>query len=153
YCEARAANPNRRKWALLALAAGMLLSILIVGRILFPKHNELQPAQTTVVLDLRNRSVARGAEQGPPEAPLEVSRYASRWDIQLPLGSPDGPYEVRLTTRRGEQVLAARGVTTVSGGIMLLRVEVRLSSASPGRYLLQLRRPTLVWNSYPIVVD
>ena len=96
--------------------------------------------------------MARGAEQTPAEAPLEVSRYASQWDIQLPLGSPDGPYEVRLTTAQGEQILAARGIATITGGITSLRVEVKLSSAGPGQYLLQLRKPTLVWNSYSVVV-
>jgi hypothetical protein len=80
------------------------------------------------VLDLRNRSITRGAEQAKAEAPLPVNRYASHWDIQLPLGSPDGPYEVRLTTAKGGQVFAATGLATITGGITLLSVEVRLSS-------------------------
>lgn len=144
YCEVQAAK-KRRKWALFAVAAGILLSILVVGRFLFPRYDEL-PRVQTAALDLRNRSVARGAEQAPAEAPLKVRRYASRWDMQLPPGSPDGPYEVRLTTEQGEQVLATRGVATISGGITLLRVE------SPGRYVLQLRKPTHVWNSYPVAL-
>jgi hypothetical protein len=70
------------------------------------------------------------------------------------LGSPDGPYEVRLTTAKGEQVFAARGVATITGGVtLLLSVEVGLSSANPGLCLLQLRKPTFLWNSYPMVVD
>ena len=137
--------------ALLAAAAGILLLIPVVGRIFFPRHYEVPPSQITAVLDLRNRSVTRGAEPGPAEGPLAVSRYASRWDIQLPLGSADGPYEVRLITPQGQQVFATRGVATISGGITLLRVEVSLSSASPGQYLLQLREPT-AWNSYAVVV-
>jgi hypothetical protein len=152
YCEVRSANSKLRRWALFAIAAGILLSVLVVGRILFPRHNELPSAQTAV-LDLRNRSITRGAEQAQAEAPLTVSHYASHWDIQLPLGSPDGPYEVRLTTAKGEQVFAARGIATISGGITLLRVEEKLSSVNPGLYLLQLRKPTLLWNSYPMVVD
>jgi hypothetical protein len=151
YLNFQATGRNRRKWALFAVAAGILLSIPLVGRILFPKRNELPPAQTAV-LDLRNRSVIRGAEQNPAEVPLGVSRYASHWEVQLPLGSPDGLYEVRLTTVNGEQIFAASGVATITQGITLLRVEVRLSSASPGLYVLQLRRPTLIWNSYSIVV-
>jgi hypothetical protein len=152
YCDVSNANSKLRRWALFAIAAGILLCVLVVGRILFPRHNELPSAQTAV-LDLRNRSITRGAEQADAEAPLEVSRYASHWDIQLPLGSPDGPYEVRLSTAKGEQVFAARGVATITGGITLLSVEVRLSSANPGLYVLQLRKPTLLWNSYPMVVD
>lgn len=152
FLDLQAAHRKRLHWALFAVAAGILLSILVVGRILFPRHHELPPAPATAVLDLRNRSVTRGAEQSPAESPLEVSRYASQWDIQLPLGSEDGPYELRLTTERGEQVFATQGVATISGGITLLRVEASLSSTSPGQYLLQLREPTSVWNSYPVAV-
>ena len=152
YLDLQAANRKRLRWAWIAVAAGILLSILVLGRILFPRHHELPPAQTTAVLDLRNRSATRGAKQGPAEGPLEVSRYASQWDIQLPLGSPDGPYEVRLATAQSEHVLVTRGVATITGGITLLRVEVRLSSANPGLYVLQFREPTSVWNSYPVAV-
>jgi len=152
YLDLQAVNRKRLQWALFAVAAGILLSILVVGRILFPGHHELPPTQTTAVLDLRNRSVTRGAEQGPAQAPLELSRYASQWDIQLPLGSADGAYEVRLTTEQGEQVVATQGVATISGGITSLRVEVRLSSVRPGRYVLQLREPTFAWSSYSLVV-
>jgi len=145
-------SPCYRDYLDLQAAHRKRLSILVVGGIHFFKHQGLPAAQTTAVLDLRNRSLTRGAEQVPAEAPLEVSRYASQWDIQLPLGSADGPYEVRLTTERGEQVLATRGVATITGGITLLHVEVRFSSASPGRYILQLREPTLAWNSYSVDV-
>ena len=51
------------------MVSGILLSILVVGQVHFSKHHELPLTQTTV-LDLRNRSVARGLEQSP-EAPLE----------------------------------------------------------------------------------
>jgi hypothetical protein len=152
YLDFQAANRKRLQWALFAVAAGILLSIVAAGRILFPKHQGLPAAQTAAVLDLRNRSVTRGAEQGPAQGPLEVSRYASQWNIQLPLGSADGPYEVRLSTPQGRQVFAAKGVATISGGITLLRVEASLSSTSPGQYLLQLRNPTSGWSSYPVAV-
>jgi len=152
YLDLQAANRKSLHRAWFAVAAGILLSILAVGRILFPAHHELPPAPTTAVLDLRNRSVTRGAEQRPAEGTLEVSRYASQWNIQLPLGSADGPYEVRLSTTQGQQVFAAKGVATISGGITLLRVEASLSSISPGQYLLQLREPTHAWNSYAVVV-
>ena len=152
YLNLQAAHRKRLQWPWFAVAAGILLSILVVGRILFPWHHELPPAQTTAMLDLRSRSVTRGAEQHPAEGPLEVSRYACQWDIQLPLGSADGPYEVRLTTEQGQQVFATKGVATIGGGITLLHIEVKLSSVSSGRYLLQLREPTLAWNSYAAVV-
>jgi hypothetical protein len=151
YLDLQAANRNRRQWVLFAAAAGILLAILVMGRTLISKHNEL-PSARTAVLDLSNRSFTRGVEQESPEAPLEVSRYASHWEIQLPLGSPDGPYEVRLTTVQGEQIFAASGVATITEGTTLLRIEVGLSQAGPGPYVLQIRRPKLVWTSYSLVV-
>jgi hypothetical protein len=152
HLDFQAAHRKRLQWTWFAVAAGMLLSILVVGRVLFLHHQGLPTAQTTAVLDLRNRSVTRGAEQGPAEGPLAVSRHSSQWDIQLPLGSADGPYEVRLTTTQGQQVFAATGVATISGGITSLRVDASLSSTRPGQYVLQLREPTLAWNSYAVVV-
>jgi hypothetical protein len=70
--------------------------------------------------------------------PLVETRFPAIW--------------LRLTTPQDEQIFAARGVATITGGITLLLIEVRLSSASPGQYLLQLRKPTLLWNSYSLVV-
>jgi len=153
YLDLQAAHRKRLQWAMLAVAAGVLLLIPVMGRIIFSRHHEVPPSQTTAVLDLRDRSVTRGAEQGPAEGPLAVSRYASHWDIQLPSGRADGLYEVRLTTPQGQQVFATSGVATINGGITLLRVEVSLSSTSPGQHLLQLRQPTLAWNSYAVVVQ
>jgi len=152
YLDLQAANRKRLQWSLFAVAAGILLAIPIVGRLLFPRHYELPPAPTTAVLDLRNRSVTRGAEEAPAEGPVGVSRSASQWDIQLPLGSAEGPYEVRLTTAQGQEVFATSGVATISGGITSLRVEVGLSSVRAGRYVLQLREPAMVWNSYVLVL-
>ena len=70
YLDLQAANRKSLHRAWFAVAAGILLSILAVGRILFPGHHELPPAPTTAVLDLRNRSVTRGAEQRPAQGPL-----------------------------------------------------------------------------------
>jgi len=96
--------------------------------------------------------VTRGTEQTPAKPPLELSRSASQWEIRLPLGSPDGPYDVRLTAAQGEEILTAKGFTTITAGITLLHAQVNLATVSPGRYQLQIRRPNSEWSSYPIVV-
>jgi len=44
------------------------------------------------VLDLRNRSVARGPEENSGERPLELSHRISHLNIYLPFGSNEGPY-------------------------------------------------------------
>ena len=46
YLDLQAAYRKRLQWALFAVAAGILLSILVVGRILSSKHHGLRPAQT-----------------------------------------------------------------------------------------------------------
>src|SRR5229473_6518464 len=73
----------RRKRTLPAVAASILIAAGIAGWVLLQKHNEALVAQTAV-LDLRNRSVARGTEPLPTEPPLVVSRAAAHWNIFLP---------------------------------------------------------------------
>jgi len=48
YLDLRAASRKRLQWAWFAVAAGILLSILVVGRTLFPERNELLLAQTRI---------------------------------------------------------------------------------------------------------
>src|SRR5713226_4354826 len=56
----------RRNRTLLAVAASILIAAGIAGWVLLQKHNEPLVAQTAV-LDLRNRSSARGPELNPGE--------------------------------------------------------------------------------------
>ena len=49
---------------------------------------------------------------------MKVSRYASQWDIQLRLGSPDGPYEVRLTSAPGDQMFPDVALSTNGGFVV-----------------------------------
>ena len=104
----------------------------------------------TAVIDLRNRSVARGSESNPIEPPLEVSRKATRWIIYLPLGSSEGPYDLRLLTSSGEPLVTMTSISTISNGIASLQVSMDVSSARPGRYVLEIRKLDLQWNSYAL---
>ena len=106
------------------------------------KHNETLVAQTAVS-ELRNRSVARGTEPNPGEAPLELSRAATHWNIYLPLGSSEGPHEVRIAGACGESLVATSVEAKLKDHITLLEVTVSLRSAPAGRYLLQVRKAGL----------
>lgn len=119
----------------------------------FSVSKQKQPlvAQTTV-LDLRNRSVPRGGKQNPNEKPLEVSRGVKQLNVYLPLGSPEGPYDMRITTTVGETVFATSGVASLKNGITSVEVTVDLSSGSRGQYVLQVRRPGSEWTSYPLIL-
>jgi len=141
----------RRKRTLLAIAASILVCASIGGWGLVRWHNENQFTQVAV-LDLRNRSATRGIEPNPEVKPLQVSREASRLGILLPLGSSEGEYDVRIATQSGESLVTAIGTAKLSEGVTALRVVLRMSSVSPGTYILQIRKAGLEWNSYPLVV-
>jgi len=141
----------RRKRTLLAIAASILVCASIGGWALVRWHNKTQTVQTAV-LDLRNWSVPRGVEPNPGVKPLEVSPEASRLEILLPLGSSEGEYEVRITKQSGESLVTAIGTAKLSSGVTTLRVMLRMSSVGPGRYILQIRKAGLEWNSYPLTL-
>lgn len=96
--------------------------------------------------------MARGSEPVTTEPPLETPRSVPRLDIYLPLGSSEGPYEVRIVTGSGEPILTAEGTAKLNNHITSLQVEVNLSSARTGAYIFQVRRDSQDWNSYPLVL-
>ena len=111
--------------------------------------------QTTeiAVLDLRDRSVARG--QNPSDtgqAPLEIPRTAKHLVLDLPIGSKEGPYDVGLLSDTGELILRATGMAELHDHITGLRVDVDLTSIRPGTYYLAVRQASLEWTRYSIRV-
>jgi hypothetical protein len=136
---------------LLAVAATILIVALLTGWALLLRQKEPLGAQTAV-LDLRNRSIARGTEPNPAERPLEIARSVSHMEIYLPLGSKDGDYEIRISGPEEKIVFATKGVAKMQQGITSLSVDVNLSSASPGLYILQLQKVGSGWTSYPLRV-
>jgi hypothetical protein len=152
FSKFRGAYESRRKRALLAIAASILVVGSIVGWALLQKHNEALVAQT-VVLDLRNRSVARGTEALPNEPPLEIPRNASHLEIYLPLGSSDGPYDLRISTTKGSAIFFGKGIASVEQGVTRLPVDVNLSSAARDLNVLQIKKPDSEWMSYPLRIQ
>jgi hypothetical protein len=107
----------------------------------------------TAVLDLRERSVARG--QNPSESgqsPLQIPRTARHLILDLPIGSKEGPYEVGLLTETDDQILRATGMAQLHDHIIDLRVDIELSSVRAGAYSLGVRQASLEWTRYPIQV-
>jgi hypothetical protein len=106
----------------------------------------------TAVLDLRERSVARG--QSPPEtgqSPLGIPRIAKHLVLDLPIGSQEGLYDVGLLTET-DQILRTTGVARLHDHVIDLRVDVDFRSVRPGTYSLGVRQPNLEWTRYPIRV-
>ena len=152
FSQMQSAYRNRRTRTILAIAASILVVAGIAGWVLLSKQKEPLVAQTAV-LDLRNRSVPRGGEPSPGERPLEVSRAVRHLNVYLPLGSADGPYEVRIATTTGSAVFVTSGVASLKDGVTSIQAVVDLSSASPGQYIFQVRRPDSEWSSYPLVLQ
>ena len=151
FIELQAGYRRRRMQTVLAIAASILIVAGIAGWALLFKQKG-PPTVQAAVLDLRNRSVARGGEPTPGEQPLEVSRSVKHLNIYLPLGSAEGPYELRIATTAGSVAFATNGVASLKDGLTSIEAAVDLSSASSGRYVLQIRRPNSEWNSYPLLV-
>jgi hypothetical protein len=151
FSQFQAAYQSRRTRTLLAIAASILIVVCLAGWALFLRHNESLVAQTAIV-DLRNRSIPRGTEPNPAEPPLEINRAATSWNIYLPLGSSEGPYDVRVITQSGESVMTASSSAKLADQITSLKLTVSLSLTRPGRYTLQLRGRDLEWNSYAMLL-
>ncbi len=151
FSELQAGYRHRRMRTTLAIAASILIVVGVAGWALFFKQKGPAVVQSAV-LDLRNRSVPRGGEANPGEQPLEVSREVKRLNIYLPLGSAEGPYEIRIATTAGSAIFTTNGVASLKDGVTSIEAAVDLSSASSGRYVLQIRRPNSEWSSYPLLL-
>jgi len=151
FSELQAGYRHRRMQTILAIAASILIVVGVAGWALFFRQKG-PPVVQTAALDLRNRSVPRGGELNPGEQPLEISRRVSRLNVYLPLGSAEGPYEMRIATTAGSAVFATSGVASLKDGVTSIQADVDLSSASSGQYVFQVRRPNSEWNSYPLVL-
>jgi hypothetical protein len=151
FSELQAGYRRRRMQAVLAIAASILIVVGVAGWALFFKQNR-PPVDQTAVLDLRNHSVPRGGEPNRDEQPLEVSRTVRRLNVYLPLGSAEGPYEMRIVTTAGNAVFATSGVASLKDGVTSIQAAIDLSSASSGQYVFQVRRPNSEWNSYPLML-
>ena len=151
FTELRKVREVQRRRALSAVAASILVALGIAGWVLIQKHNETVLSQTAV-LDLRNRSASRSPEPNLGEPRLELRHGFSQLNIYLPLGSPEGVYEVRIVTTSGDSLLNAGGTARLDEGVTSLQVRGDVIFARPGPYSLQIRKPPSAWSSYPLVL-
>ena len=140
---------HRRRVLIWAATAAVL--IFAVGGWLWVRTRHSVQATDVAVLDLRERSVARGQSQSEADqAPLEISRTAKHLVLDLPIGSKEGPYDVGVLTDTGDQILRATGMTEVHDHVTALRVDIDLNSVRAGAYSLGVRQPNQNWTRYPI---
>ena len=160
---------SRRTRTLVAIAATIVMVACLAGWAVFLRQKAtlaLTPQETpvprqeeplvtqTAVLDLRDRSPQRGAEPGSALPPLEMARNVSHLEIYLPLGSDEGLYDVRVTTRQSEPLLVATGKAKLEQGLASIGVDVTPSTIRSGRYILKIRKNgASEWSSFPLVVQ
>jgi hypothetical protein len=152
FKEFRRQSTNQRRRVLTLVATAAVLLFAVGGWLWVRARHSVQTTETAV-LDLRERSVARG--QNPSDtgqAPLEIPRTAKHLVLDLPIGSKEGPYDVGLITNTGDELLRARGMAELHDHITDLRVDVDLSGVQAGTYSLGLRQAGLEWTRYPIRV-
>lgn len=101
------------------------------------------------MVDLRHLSPARG-ERPPQENTAKIAIPTGRLQltIQLPVGSEDGPYQVAVFKRSGEQISATTGTAALAQNVMALKVTLDLRGVPPGQYALGTRREGSAWSWY-----
>lgn len=151
FSELRKVREVQRRRTVLTIAASILVAAGIAGWVLIRRHSETLVAQTAVI-DLRSRSVSRSPEPNPGEQPLELRRGFSQLNIYLPLGSPEGAYDVRIVTMSGDSLLNTGGTAQLKDGVTALQVRGAVFIERPGQYILQVRKAPSGWNSYTLVL-
>jgi len=142
---------QRRRMLTWVTTAAVLL--FAVGGWFWVRARHSVEGTDTAVLDLRERSVARG--QSPPEtsqSPLRIPRIAKHLVLDLPIGSQEGPYDVGLLSKKGDQILSVTGVAQLHDHVTELRVDADFRGVRPGTYSLGVRKANLEWTRYPILV-
>jgi hypothetical protein len=144
-------NQRRRVLTLVATAAVLLFAL---GGWLWVRARHSVQTTDTAVLDLRERSAARGQNpSGTAQAPLEIPRTAKHLVLDLPIGSKEGPYDVGLLTDTGIELLRATGTAELRDHVTRLQVDLDLSSIRPGTYSLGVRQVGLEWSRYLVRVS
>jgi hypothetical protein len=133
-----------------AIAASVLI---VVGLATWAMLHQPNSGQIAAIVDLRDRSMARGIEPPPTETPIQIPRNVSHLDIYLPLGSSEGAYDIRILGPDGEPIFAGQGTAGIQQGIASLHFDPRPWRARPGMYTLQLRKTGSEWNSFPLKIQ
>ena len=132
------------------LAASAMVLLVLAGWLWVQSRPSGQTA-AVMVLDLRGRATVRG--ESTPDAsqpPLEVSRNARHLNLELPIGSNEGVYDVALLNPSGTELFRTSATAKLENHIVVLRADVDLAGVSPGSYFLGVRQAGLEWTRFSI---
>src|SRR3984893_620793 len=128
---------NRRRTQIWLAAAAVLL-FAVAGWFWVRTRPQVQTA-AVVVLDLRGRATERG--ESPPDtsqSPLEVARSTKTLNLELPIGSDEGAYDLALLNSSGVELFRTIATARLEDHIVALRADVDLAGIPPGSYFLGL---------------
>ena len=133
------------------LAAAAMVLLAVAGWMWVRSRPSSGQTAAVIVLDLRGRSTARG--ENPPESsqpPLEVPRNARSLNLELPIGSNEGAYDVALLNPSGVELFRTSATGKLEDHNVVLRANVDLAGVPPGSYFLGVRQPGLEWTRFRI---
>jgi hypothetical protein len=117
-------------------------------------QTERQITYAKAQLDLKNRSVTRGAQKSSSaEDRLVLPRQQLDLSILLPLGAETGSYEIQILREVDQPLITAAGTADRVNGDTVVRVKTNLSKLAPGKYLLGLRQPPWDWAYNPVLLE
>lgn len=112
-----------------------------------------EPAPVAVTMDLRRGGPVRGADTTRPASPIgRLIRGRLQLQIQLPLGSQEGKYEVALFAGP-RLLLAGSGEALFQDQAEVLTLSLDTTSIPPGNYSLRLRPVGGAWLAFPVLVE
>jgi hypothetical protein len=150
FSEIRKQAVGQRRQTQIWLAAAAMVLLAVAGWMWVRSRPTGQTA-AVVVLDLRARSTARGENLSETSQPLlEVPRSAKTLNLELPIGSNEGAYDVALLNPSGAELFRTSATARLEDHIVVLRANLDLAGVSAGSYFLGVRQPGLEWTRFPI---
>jgi len=150
FSEIRKQAVGQRRQTQIWLAAAAMVLLAVAGWMWVRSRPTGQTA-AVVVLDLRARSTARGENLSETSQPLlEVPRSAKTLNLELPIGSNEGAYDVALLNPSGAELFRTSATAKLEDHIAVLRADVNLAGVTAGSYFLGVRQPGLEWTRFPI---
>jgi hypothetical protein len=151
FADLRKNHRTRRMLRLSAIAAAVLV-ILGIGAWLFLWHPAGPVRIQAVTLDLTNQLILRGAEEHPPNPPLQLPRGNLNLTVYLPVGSEPGTYEVQVLREPGQPVWSAEAEVKLENHKATLRARADFHNLKSGLYLLAIRQKGMSWSYSPLVL-
>jgi hypothetical protein len=150
FTEIRKQTASQRKRTRMWLAAAAMV-LLAVGGVLWVRSRPSGQTAVVAVLDLRGRTALRGGSTADAgQLPLQVPRSVRSLNLELPIGSNEGAYEVALFNSTGAELLGTSATAKLEDHVVVLRVDVDLAGFAQGSYSLGVRQSGLAWTRFPI---